>query len=181
MAGVGFLTFGFTETVCGTPPNRFHAGSIENASVIIHGYDYDFSNFKHPAAGSTFNGQTNPLLEGNWHVAGADISFMFQNVNQNCRGIITKANTSGIKADSSGAPEWYFPCNIFNQYGTSPVNSTNYEKSTTCHITSTARNDLAALKPSGQVYYTWDNIHNSTRNLGVFESCALALFLPVCM
>ena len=180
MAIVGFITFGFTEVVCGTQPNRFQTGTIDTGSVIIHGHDYDFNTFKHPEVGD-FDGTSNPLFVGGWGAAGADISFLFQNVNQNCRGIITKANTSGIKADSSGAPEWYFPCNIFNQYGTSPVNSTNYEKSTTCHITSTARNDLAALKPSGQVYYTWDNIHNSTRNLGVFESCALAHFLPVCM
>ncbi|EEB98716.1 hypothetical protein MPER_01727, partial [Moniliophthora perniciosa FA553] len=24
MAGVGFITFGFTQAVCGKPPNRFH-------------------------------------------------------------------------------------------------------------------------------------------------------------
>lgn len=85
MAGVGFLTFGFTEAVCGKPPNRFHSGQIENASVIIHGYDYDFSHFKHPATQNVFNGQTNPLLQGNWNVAGADISFMFQITNENCK------------------------------------------------------------------------------------------------
>ncbi|KAH9947090.1 glycosyltransferase family 2 protein [Amylocystis lapponica] len=80
MAVVGFITFGFTETVCGTPPNRYHAGSVENASVIIHGYDYDFSKFNHPAVGN-FDGHSNPLFEGGWNAAGMDISFLFQNTN----------------------------------------------------------------------------------------------------
>lgn len=166
MAGVGFLTFGFTETVCGKPPNRFHSGTIENASVIIHGYDYDFSKFKHPQAGSTFNGQTNPLLEGNWHVAGADISFMFQNVGQNCKPFITKAANSTI----SGDPNWYFPCNVYNQFGTSQVNLTGYDSSTNCHLSSRSRSLLASMEPQGQVYYTWDDVRNPKRNLAVFES-----------
>ncbi|GJE89689.1 glycosyltransferase family 2 protein [Phanerochaete sordida] len=175
MAAVGFLTFGFTETVCGKPPNRFHAGSIENASVIIHGYDYDFSKFKHPAGGP-FNGQTNPLLEGNWHVAGADISFMFQNVNQNCKGLITKAANSSISGDSTD-PQWYFPCNVYNQFGNSQINLTGYDQSTNCHLSSTSRSQLSSIEPQGQVYYTWDDVRNSGRNLAVFESSVLDLNL----
>ena len=169
MAGVGFLTFGFTETVCGKPPNRFHSGTIENGSVIIHGYDYDFSHFNHPQAGSTFNGHTNPLLEGNWHAAGADISFMFQKVNQNCRGFLTKAANSSIAGDNND-PEWYFPCNVYNQFGTSTVNLTGYDANTNCHVKLPARNQLAAMSPQGQVYYTWDDVRHSNRNLAVFES-----------
>ncbi|KAH9934076.1 chitin synthase-domain-containing protein [Epithele typhae] len=175
MAIVGFITFGFTEVVCGTQPNRFQSGQIDTASVIIHGYDYDFSKFNHPAVGD-FNGKTNPLFVGNWGASGADISFMFQNVNKNCLGLITKTNTSSITGNNNQL-DWYFPCNIYNQFGTSPVNTTNSDKDTTCHITSTARNDLAALRPQGQVYYTWDNVHNSARNLAVFESTVLDLDL----
>lgn len=166
MAGVGFLTFGFTEAVCGTPPNRFHAGSIENASVIIHGYDYDFSKFKHPKAGSTFNGTTSPLFEGNFGVAGMDISFMFQTVNQNCKQFISKAANSTI----SGNVDWYFPCNPYNQFGTSRVNLTGYDSKTFCHTTSTSRSQLASMTPQGQVYYTWDDVRNTNRNLAVVES-----------
>lgn len=175
MAGVGFLTFGFTEAVCGTPPNRYHGGSIEKASVIIHGYDYDFSNFNHPAVGN-FNGKSNPLFEGNWNAAGNDISFLFQNVNQHCRGYITKASNSSITG-TSGNLDWYFPCNIYNQYGTSGVNITGYEESTTCHTNSSARSQLRTMHPMGQVYYTWDDVRNPSRNLAVFESNVLDLNL----
>ena len=165
MAVVGFITFGFTETVCGTPPNRYHSGEIENSSVIIHGYDYDFSKFEHPAVGN-FNGKSNPLFEGGWNAAAADLSFLFQNTNGSCSNYITKTNTSTIQYD-----DWYFPCNVYNQYGTTPVNSTNYGSNTTCHISSTARSQLASMTPMGQVYYSWDDLTAPGRNLVVFEEC----------
>ncbi|KAH7886333.1 glycosyltransferase family 2 protein [Phlebopus sp. FC_14] len=174
MAAVGFITFGFTETVCGTPPNRFHQGQIGNSSVIIHGYDYDFSNFKHPAVGE-FNGSTNPLITGGWNLASNDASFLFQNVNQNCLGIITKASGSSITG-SGETLDWYFPCNVYNpqQQG---VNLTGYGDSTNCHVSSDARQGLASMKPQGQVYYTWDDVNSPDYNLAVFESTVLDLDL----
>ncbi|KAI0830869.1 glycosyltransferase family 2 protein [Trametes gibbosa] len=175
MGIVGFITFGFTEVVCGTQPNRFQTGTIDKASVIIHGYDYDFSKFNHPAVGP-FNGKTNPLFEGGYDAASSDISFLFQNVNQNCRQFIKKAANSTISG-SNGNLDWYFPCNVYNQYGTSGVNLTGYASSDACHTSSSSRTQLAAIKPQGQVYYTWDNIHNSTRNLAVYESSVIDLGL----
>ncbi|KAI0701286.1 chitin synthase-domain-containing protein [Cerioporus squamosus] len=139
MAVVGFITFGFTEVVCGTQPSRFQTGTVDRASVIIHGYDYDFSKFNHPKVGD-FSGKTNPCSR------------------QRQPGLV-------------------LPCNIYNQYGTSPTNFTNYETGTTCHTSSTARQQLAEMRPVGQVYYTWDNIHNSSRNLAVYESTVLDLGL----
>jgi chitin synthase len=46
---------------------------------------------------------------------------------------------------------------------------TAYEASTNCHITSTARKDVSRLHPKGQVFYTWDDVSNPSRNLAVFE------------
>ncbi|KAI0257240.1 chitin synthase-domain-containing protein [Lactifluus subvellereus] len=171
MAGVGFLTFGFTQVVCGKPPNRFHAGSIDTGSVIIHGFDYDFSHFNHPKVGS-FDGRSNPLFEGNWNVAGNDISFLFQSTNGPCQGIITKASNSSISG-KNGQLDWYFPCNVYNQHGTSGVNLTDYESSVNCHLTSQARSQLAKLSPMGQVYYSWEDIKNSGRNLAVYQATVL--------
>jgi len=168
MAGVGFLTFGFTEAVCGTPPNRYHAGQIENSSVIMHGLDYDFSNFKHPQVGN-FNGQTNPLIQGGWGLAGNDASFLFQKVNQNCLGLIQKAKNSSITGDGNNL-DWYFPCNIHNQSGSFGANLTGYGASTSCHTSSKARSLLNDMHPLGQVYYTWDDVRSGSRNLAVFES-----------
>ncbi|KAJ6482828.1 glycosyltransferase family 2 protein [Mycena vitilis] len=179
MAVVGFITFGFTQAVCGTPPNRFHGGAIGDTnigkgSVVINGYDYDFGAFHHPAAGSTFDGTTNPLFVGNWGIAGNDISFMFQKVNQNCLGVITKPNTSQITGKGE-AMDWYFPCNVFSQYGTTSPNTTAYDSGTNCHVT--VKGQLDTMKPQGQVYYTWDDVRNKSRKLAVFESSVLDLEL----
>lgn len=174
MAFVAFFTFGFTDAVCGTPANKYHGGAIGKdyigtSSVVINGYDYDFSTFNHPASGTTFNGSTNPLYSGGWDLGGNDASFLFQAVNQNCLGLITKATDSNIT--SNGALlEWYFPCNVRSQYGTASPNTTGYASSTNCHTSSTARSDLSALTPQGQVYFTWSDVHNTSRNLAVFES-----------
>lgn len=168
MAGVGFLTFGFTLAVCAAPPNRYHSGEIQPASVVIHGYDYDFSNFNHPAVG-TWTGNQNPLFEGGWNAAGNDISFLFQNVNQRCRDFISKAQNSTITG-SNGDLNWYFPCNIYSQRGNSGVNLTGVETGINCHYASRSQSMLAAMTPEGQVYYTWDDVQDPSRNLAVFES-----------
>jgi chitin synthase len=176
MAGVGFLTFGFQQTVCGKPPQRYHSGTIDKASVIIHGYDYDFSHFNHPAVSGVFTGTTNPLYSGGYDVAGMDISFLFQNVNEHCQGIIKAANGSTI-TNTNGQVGWYFPCNEYNQFGTSQFNKTGYSSSTQCHIKSGTRALFdKTVHASGQVYYTWDDLQNPQRNLAVFESYVVPSF-----
>ncbi|KAF8170637.1 chitin synthase-domain-containing protein [Mycena galopus ATCC 62051] len=179
MAVVGFITFGFTQAVCGTPPSRFHGGAIGDtnigsSSVVINGYDYDFGKFLHPAAGSTFNGTTNPLFVGGWGIGGNDISFMFQRTNQNCLGVVSKPNTSSITGTGDQL-DWYFPCNVFSQYGQPTPNATAYNSATNCHVT--VKGQLASMAPQGQVYYTWDDIKNTSRSLVVFESSVLDLSL----
>ncbi|KAG7099987.1 hypothetical protein E1B28_001780 [Marasmius oreades] len=180
MAGVGFLTFGFTEAVCGDPPKRFHGGAvgpfnIDVGFVVIHGYNYNLTNWIHPKAGSTFDGTTNPLnlYQG---LGGNDASFLFQNVNKNCYGLITKASNSTITG-SGGNLDWYFPCNIFNTAGSRGANYTNYESPKMCHTTPLARSQLSLFSPSGQVYYTWDDVRHGGRNLAVYESNVIDLSL----
>ncbi|KAJ6594992.1 glycosyltransferase family 2 protein, partial [Mycena vulgaris] len=179
MAVVGFITFGFTQAVCGTPPNRFHGGAVGDAnigkgSIVINGYDYDFGKFNHPKAGSTFDGTTNPLFVGDWNLAGNDASFLFQKVNQNCLGTVTRPNTSSITG-SGEALDWYFPCNVRSQYGTTSPNVTAYDAKTNCHVN--VKGQLNTMPPQGQVYFTWDDVRNTSRNLAVFESSVLDLEL----
>lgn len=174
MAGVGFLTFGFTEAVCGVPPTRFHGGEIQNGSVIIHGYGYDFANFKHPRVGP-FDGEENPVFNSTWDLAGNDASFLFQTTNQKCLGIITKSSGSTITG-SGEQLDWYFPCNSYNQHGTSEVNFSGYDSAMNCHADTTARQGLADMKRDGQVFYTWDDVRNTDRNLAVYESFVSTAF-----
>ncbi|KAL7419883.1 Chitin synthase, class 3 [Cryptotrichosporon argae] len=178
MAAVGFITFGFTDTVCSSTSIRIKGGQVNNGSVIINGYDYDFSTWKHPAVSgsSEFNGSTSPIYDDAWMAGGTDISFLFQNVNKNCYGLITPANGTGI-AYSGDSLGWYFPCNLHDQNGTSAVNKTGYTSATNCHTNSTARSDLAAITATAEVYYTWDQVKDTSRNLAVFKSSVLDLSL----
>ena len=111
MAAVGFLTFGFTKTVCGTPSNRTLAGTVQEGTLIINGYTYDLGNWFHPSVGE-FNGSQNPLFTEDYMAGGKDASFMFQKVNENCRGIIRPSNDTGISPidRTAGTMAWYFPC-----------------------------------------------------------------------
>lgn len=170
MAGVGFLTFGFNQTVCGTPPNRFLAGTIDKGSVIVNGHGYDFSSFQHPPVQGVFDGKSNPLFEGGWNIAGKDLSFMFQFNHGSCHNVI-KAASGSVIPETNGLVNWIFPCNAFNQFGTSDANLTNYDNSTNCHLkTNAAQSFFQSHDPSGQVYYGWKNVSDDHRNLAVYES-----------
>lgn len=171
MGGVGFLTFGFNQAVCGAPPNRYLAGTVDKASIIINGQDYDFSAFNHPLVAGIFDGKSNPLYEGGWNVAAMDLSFMFQYNHASCRNVITAAKGSVIP-ETSGLLNWIFPCNAFNQFGTSNSNLTGYDNSTQCHIgtgTPALVQKTLGSKASGQVYYSWDNVTSDGKNLAVYE------------
>lgn len=174
MAVVGFLTFGFTQAVCGTAANRYRAGSIDTGSMVFHGYDYDMDNFTHVGAAGIDPG-TNPLYD-NWGAAGKDGSFLFQKVNEACLNVITPASGTGI-THNGNSMGWYFPCNLYDQWGTSAVNLTGYAEGSLCHTQTDARTAFAAMKPLGQVYFTWDDLKNTTRNLGVYDGC-VSLSLP---
>jgi len=176
MLGVGFLTFGFTITVCGKPPQQFKSGEVDNNSVIINGISYNLARFMHPKTQTVFNGTSNPLRDAGLNMAGQDVSFMFQNVNGTCRGIIGVANGSSIASDR-GSPHWFFPCNAFSQRGTSTVNKTGYDSALYCHPTVQSRRQFQQLlQPAGMVAYGWEDVTRSNRNLAVYQSWVFLRF-----
>ncbi|KNZ56046.1 uncharacterized protein VP01_250g3 [Puccinia sorghi] len=162
-------------TVCGKPPLRYHSGSIQQGMIVFHGETYSFDNFKHVAAPGIAGGD-NPAYSA-FNAGGMDGSFLFQRVNQRCQDIITPAPRTGIPTDASGKLAWYFPCNLHDQYGSSPVNKTGYAEGRLCHNKPEAREALAHMKPLGQVYYTWQDLKNSSRNLVVYDNIVLDLNL----
>jgi chitin synthase len=176
---VGYLTFGFTQTVC--PPGagqRKRVNTVDKGYMIFHGKAVDLSNSKHPLARGIPDG-ANVLWDlpgGGW--GSWDGSFLFQNVNGACKEFIKKKAGSDVPTDNDGNLGWYFPCRTFKQDGTSPVNDTvpvysGYQ----CHTSKVAREQFYKLKTYGDVYFTWDDIRNSTRNLVVYGSDVLDLNL----
>lgn len=174
MAIVGFITFGFTQAVCTNKGGRVQAGHVNNASIIIGGSYYDFGDWKHPVVGP-FNGTNSPLYMDDWNSAGKDVSFMFQDVNQHCLGIMEpgpKAPDAMKLGTKDGKPlmGYYFPCNQFGQNATATANLTGYESITNCHIKSdAARKQLKDIHAAGVVYYTWAQVKDPSRNLAVYK------------
>lgn len=175
---VGYLTFGFTETVCPSGGNvRLQVNKVGPGYLIIHGKAYDLTRSRHPLApGVTEN--ANILYDLPEKFGGKDASFMFQNVNGDCKGLITNKENSPITTNPNGDLAWYVPCNVFNQDGSSKPNTTvgrynGYQ----CHTSDKARRAFYTLRSAGDVYFTWDDVKNSTRNLMVWGGDVLDLNL----
>ncbi|GAB1311127.1 Chitin synthase, class 3 [Madurella fahalii] len=183
MGFVGFLTFGFTQVVCGRPPLRLRVNEVSGGYMIFHGSAYDLSGSSHPLAEGIPLRQdgsgANVLYDLPEKHGGKDGSFLFQNVNGKCKGLITAAPGSDVPTDASGNLAWYFPCTTFNQDGSSTPNLTiPYYLGYACHTTLDSR-DAFYLGLAGQadVYFTWDDIKNSSRNLVVYSGNVLDLDL----
>ena len=176
-AFVGFLTFGFTQAVCGAPGLRLKINHVEPGYMIFHGRAYNLYGSAHPAArGIPLNSDVTVDLPE--HYGGQDGSFLFQNVNGACKGLITKASGSDVPTDANGDLAWYFPCTTFNQDGSSQPNLTiPYYLGYACHTTQNGRNAFYGLNSAGEVYFTWDDIKNSSRNLMVYSGSVLDLDL----
>lgn len=176
-AFVGFLTFGFTATVCGTPPVRLKANEVGTGYMIFHGKAYDLTNSRHPAAEGIPAG-TNVLYDLPHKYGGQDGSFFFQQVNGACKGLITAKEGGGVPTNSKGDLGWYFPCHAFNQDGSSEPNlSVIHYLGWACHTSANARNPFYTLESSGDVYYTWEDTRNQSRNLAVYSGAVLNLDL----
>jgi len=177
-AFVGFITFGFSATVCpASAGNRLRVNHVDGGYLIIHGKAYDLSKSHHPAAKGVPLG-ANVLWDLSVRYAGMDASFMFQNVNGNCKGLITAAEGSDVPTDSEGNLGWYFPCNAYDQDGSSSPNETiPYYLGYSCHLSSPARKAYYGLQTASDVYYTWDDVRNSSRNLMVYGSDVMDLDL----
>ncbi|RKF54791.1 Chitin synthase 4 [Erysiphe neolycopersici] len=177
MAFVGFLTFGFTQTVCKNPAVRLRVNHIDNGFMIFHGRAYDLSSSKHPAAKGIQDG-ANVLYDLPEKHGGQDGSFLFQNVNGKCKNLIKRTEGSNIPTNDANDLAWYFPCKTFNQDGSSQVNDTNTEYlGYACHTSGNARDAFYNLKSAGDVYFTWDDIKNVSRNLVAYSGNVLDLDL----
>lgn len=180
MLFVGFLTFGFTQTVCPAGgPLRLRVNNVGSGYMIFNGKAYDLTRSHHPLARGISDGG-NVLWDMDEPHGGQDGSFLFQNVNGACKGLITLAEGSDVPTDSDGNLAWYFPCTTFNQDGSSnahPNLTIPYYLGYSCHTSKPARTDFYGLSSSGDVFFTWEDVKNTSRNLMVYSGDVLDLDL----
>ncbi|KAI5950970.1 CHS3 [Candida jiufengensis] len=175
-AFVAYLTFGFTKTVCSTQRVRTRINEVNNGYLIINGRAFDLTRAQHPAAAGIDAG-TN-ILYPPINAGGKDASFLFQNVNGNCKNLILPRDNCTIPYNNDNELAWYMPCRFFSQDGSDSVNNTEvYYNGWACHTSEIARRAYYSLKVNGDVYFTWDDIRNSSRNLVVYSGNVLDLDL----
>lgn len=174
-AFIAYLTFGFTKTVCHSSAVKMRNNEVQSNYLIINGRTYDLSSSRHPKAAGVPGGSN--ILYPPINAGGMDATFMFQNVNGNCKGLIMPRDNCSIPK-SGDELAWYMPCRLFNQDGSSKVNNTHvYYDGWACHTSAAARDAYYDLEVDGDVYFTWDDIKNSTRNLVVYSGVVLDLDL----
>ncbi|EMG46070.1 CHS3 Chitin synthase 3 [Candida maltosa Xu316] len=174
-AFVAYLTFGFTKTVCASQQIRTRINHVNPGYLIINGRAFDLANAMHPKAAGIQAGEK--ILYSSMSPGGRDGSFLFQNVNGNCKGLIKPRDNCSIPYNGDELA-WYMPCRLFNQDGSTEVNNSfAYYNGWACHTSEVARDALYDLKVNGDVYFTWDDIKNSSRNLVVYSGNVLDLNL----
>lgn len=174
-AFVAYLTFGFTKTVCSNKKTRTQINKVSTGSLIIHGRSFDLSSSQHGKAAGIPAGSN--ILYPPVNAGGKDASFLFQNVNGNCKGLIKPRDNCSIPHEGDDLA-WYMPCRLFDQDGQQKPNRTKaYYDGWACHTSNLGRQAFYNLKVSGDVYFTWDDIRNSSRNLIVYSGDVLDLDL----
>ncbi|KAI9263354.1 chitin synthase-domain-containing protein [Phascolomyces articulosus] len=185
MAFVGFLTFGFTQTVCPRPPLSFRIDQINEGYVVVHGWAYMLASWNdHPVIADLTDEPTNPVYPP-IDAGGKDASFLFQSDEEGlCTNIITP------KVPSTSNDGIYFPCQLFDPKttGGNIPGSSGYTNQTGCHKSQKARDSFKSMQEygvpngnggydkAGRVYYDWEDIAAST-NLAVYNSHVLNLDL----
>ncbi|CAJ0899385.1 16088_t:CDS:10 [Entrophospora sp. SA101] len=165
-AAVGFLTFGFTQALCGIPPPRVRVGGVSLQQAVILGSIYDLTDYPHPVelpditekkGGNLLNG-----LAG-----GKDISFLFQTLNNECKNILIPKN---------GKLQNYFPCNATDAIDDfSDLKPTDNPINFGCHDVDVSKSDINALIYVGDVFFDWDDVQRGDRNFVVHNGNVLDL------
>ncbi|RUS18327.1 chitin synthase-domain-containing protein [Endogone sp. FLAS-F59071] len=163
---VGFLTFGFNVTICGRELFRIRAKGVSLSQVVILGRAYQLASFRHPvpAKGVASDGD---LLASPARVGGKDLTFMFQNVNHNCKGLLVPDNANEQVIN-------YFPCKVIEPWW-SNVSPTDNPKNVGCHTSEAAKQAVARLKFMGDVYYDWEDLRKNGTSLVVYNGNVLDL------
>lgn len=174
-AFVAYLTFGFTRTVCYNTKARIKNDQILTEYLTINGRAYDLLRSKHMGvAGVPPNSN---ILYPPVNAGGKDGSFLFQNVNGNCLGLI-KPRENCLIPHQGDHLAWYMPCRVFDPKTLSEVNNSKvYYDGWACHTLDTARNAYYGLLEPNDVYFSWEEIRNASRNLVVYAGNVLDLDL----
>ncbi|KAF9959214.1 Chitin synthase, class 3 [Modicella reniformis] len=168
---VGFLTFGFNVVLCGKDPTRIRHGHVGEQSAVLLGRAYLLQDFNHPNVPGLPQVTSNLLAKPIPDAGGKDMTFMFQNINKACKGVL------GAKQHDQFGNVWnYFPCVVVNaDSGTKPIGGMGTQG---CHVgpqSIKARQLIKQLRFMGEVYFSWEDIKENGTNYVVYNGNVLDL------
>ncbi|KAF9114173.1 Chitin synthase, class 3 [Mortierella sp. AM989] len=169
---VGFLTFGFNVAICGKEPDRIRHGHVDEQSAVLLGRAYLLKDFNHPKAPGIPTVTSNLLAKPMPDAGGKDMSFMFQNINRACKGIL-----NGKQHDQFGNVWSYFPCAITSA-GTASTKPLGGLGTQGCHVgpqSIKARQVIKQLRFMGEVYFSWEDLEEKGTNYVVYNGNVLDL------
>lgn len=188
---VGFCTLGLSRSVCNDPAVRIHHTAIPSDSIVIHGRIFNISNFNHPPVISHPEGLHGLAVSKS--LGATDGSLLFQNVNSQCKGLILPDKTyTNVQMDKFGRVPWYFPCTTLTFDGrfieppiqklvNRPRHNITVDFSTQdpqygCHLQKRSRRIFyTRMLHYGNVYYNWEDLDSSPRNLIVYHGDVIDL------
>lgn len=183
MAFVGYITFGFTNTVCGTM-TRISATKIQtsdkfNGSVLIHGKAFIMDKFQHPKVDApNLNGnasQRSPVYNVPYKVGHKTANLLFQPFGGVCDGVFSEKAGTG---PSDGGNKHYFQCVIVDKDG-HPTHS----DPDMCHRYSIYQqmeslddnHDMNGITNNHTAFLEWNHINDPNRNLAIWRGSVLDL------
>jgi len=175
---VTYLTFGLSSTLCNYSRQRLLHTDVPLTHIAINGEAYEYRHTDTDKESTDYVTVTADLLYGPSKYGGKDASFLFQNVNGNCQGLITPKDNCSIPIDEEKNIGWYFPCLVLPidpLYDI--INMTNKIHPRDCHLSNITRSTFYELESEADIYYTWQEVKNDTRNLIVYNGDVLDLEL----
>ncbi|KAF9198989.1 Chitin synthase, class 3 [Haplosporangium sp. Z 27] len=169
---VGFLTFGFNVVICGKEPDRIRHGHVDEQSAVLLGRAYLLKDFNHPNVPGIPTVNSNLLAKPVPDAGGKDMTFLFQNINRACKGIL-----KGKEHDAYGNVWNYFPCAITTSTGAG-VKPLGGPGTQGCHVgpqSIKARQVIKQLRFMGEVYFSWEDIEQKGTNYVVYNGNVLDL------
>ncbi|WFD02700.1 chitin synthase [Malassezia obtusa] len=166
MGLVGYITFGFTETVCGTN-QRYDVEKIHNdkstaGMVVLYGKAFSMDGFKHPVVNFPYldgKGPNNPVYTDMFHLSRSYINFLFPVTGGPCEGVLTPV--------PDAQTDRYFDCSVV----TKDLQHHSFDGGchSKLHHDRMMANKTEGAPLQGDVYIPWDHIWNSTDNIMVWR------------
>jgi chitin synthase len=178
VAAVAFLTFGLQAALCQDDRSGKYEYGTRPENMLVNGMGYYFNMdgssggvaWQHPPINTMVSADKVDIMnDPTYGARGMDASFMFQSpASGACEGLITRV---GPATAGDATANYYFPCVMRKDDGSTPLNGTWDKSGVGCHTPAADRATWAGLMASSNspVYYTWDQIKDENRMLFAFD------------